>query len=161
MRDRARAAILLVAACGVLAGCERRPEQKETPLPLPQGTAKRPVGMAALTANPSAPEPFAQADVAAYFASHNLPMNIGAKGDFQVINLEFITSAQASQRLQGEPTGLDDNDRVGFATLTGKFIFSGPSNTKPAAFASAYALFDAKTGNLLMDGTLESGEPRR
>jgi hypothetical protein len=75
-----------------------------------------------------------------------------------VADLEFLTAKQASDRLAGEPTGLNDNDRVGFATLTGKFIFSGPSNTKPATFSSAYALFDAATGNLLMDGTLESGK---
>jgi hypothetical protein len=118
----------------------------------------RPTGFAALKANSTAPEPFTKTDVVAYFSAHNLPMNAGAKNDFQVDSLEFLTSKQASDRLAGEPTGLNDNDRVGFATLTGKFIFSGPPNTKPATFARAYALFDATTGNLLMDGTLEGAK---
>ncbi len=160
---RAITAILVAGTIGLLAGCGRHEEQKETPLPLPQGTPKRPTGMPALTVSPGAPEPFTKSDVASYFAAHNLPLNAGAKSDFEVANLEFLTARQASERLSGEPTGLNDNDRVGFATLTGKFIFSGPSNTKPATFSSAYALFDAATGNLLMDGTLESGkgdEPR-
>ncbi|MGA2636271.1 hypothetical protein [Methylocella sp.] len=155
---RAITAILVAGTVGLLAGCGRHEEQKETPLPLPQGTPKRPTGLPGLTVNPGAPEPFTKSDVAAYFATHNLPLNAGAKGDFTVANLEFLTAKQASDRLAGEPTGLNDNDRVGFATLTGKFIFSGPSNTKPATFSSAYALFDAATGNLLMDGTLESGK---
>jgi hypothetical protein len=158
MRRIARAAFIFAATTGLLAGCGRHEEQKEKPLPLPQGTPQRPVGMKALPVDPSAPEPFAKSDVAAWLAAHNLPMNAGAKGDFAVANLEFITAKEASGRLAGEPIGLGDNDRVGFATLTGTFVFSGPPHTKPATFSSAYALFDAKTGNLLMDGTLESGK---
>ncbi len=158
MHRNARAAILFAAAMALLAGCGRRPEQKETPLPLPQGTPNRPVGMKALSVNPGAAEPFSKADVAAWLAAHNLPLNAGAKTDFTVANLEFLTAKQASDRLAGEPTGLPDNDRVGFATLTGTFVFSGPPHTKPATFASAYALFDAASGNLLMDGSLESGK---
>jgi hypothetical protein len=156
MRHSAFTAILLAGTIGLLAGCGRHPEQKETALALPQGTSMRPTGITALKVNLGAADPFTKSDVANYFAVHNLPMNGGAMGDFQVANLEFLTSKQASDRLAGEPTGLGDNDRVGFATLTGKFIFSGPPKAKNAAFSSAYALFDATTGNLLMNGTLES-----
>lgn len=164
MRLAAFTVILCAGIIPLIAGCNRHPEQKETALHLPQGTPKRPHGFAALKVDANAPEPFTQSDVVTYFASHNLPMNAGAKGDFQVAKLEFLTSKQASERLAGEPTGLGDNDRVGFVTLTGKFAFTGPPKSKVATFRSAYALFDATTGNLLMDGSLEStdgNEPNR
>jgi hypothetical protein len=148
-------AIVVAGTLGLLAGCDRHPKQEAKALQLPQGTPKRPVGFSALKVNPGAAEPFTKNDVAGYFAEHNLPRNRGAKTYIQVADLEFITSKQASERLAGEPTGLDDSHQVGFATLTGTFVFSGPPNAKPATFAKAYALFDAETGNLLMDGTLD------
>jgi hypothetical protein len=149
-------AILVTGIVGLLAGCDRHPKQEEKALQLPQGTPKRPIGFSALKVTPGAPEPFTKSDVANYFAEHNLPLNRGPKTDFQVADLEFLTSKQASDRLAGEQTGLEDDHPVGFATLTGKFVFSGPPNAKTATFSKAYALFDATTGNLLMDGTLES-----
>jgi hypothetical protein len=154
----AAAAILLAAAVGGLAFCDRHPtKQQKIAMPLPQGTPMHPQGIPALKVKPG-PEPFTQADVAAYLAIHNLPLNGADASQLHVASLEFITSAQARDRLQGESTGLDDNESVGFVTLTGTFIFSGPRGTKTATFSRAYAIFIAATGSLIMDGTLDEGK---
>ena len=164
MRCAVFSAVLVAGAAGLLGGCHERPvPQKGIALQLPQGTPMRPHGFAAIKATPGAPSPFTKDDVASYFTGHNLPMNSGKQSQFQVVSLEFLTSKQVSERLRGVSTGLPDGDLVGFATLSGTFIFTGPAKTKPATFSSAYAAFDGVTGNLLMDGTLESRkieEPR-
>jgi len=158
MRIQVLAAILFAAAVGALVSCNGHPPtQQKIAMPLPQGTPMRPHGIPALKVRPG-PEPFTQADVAAYFAVHNLPLNGADPTQLHVANLEFITSAQVRDRLQGESTGLDDGKRVGFVTLTGTFIFSGPKGTKTASFSRAYAIFIASTGSLIMDGTLDEGK---
>jgi len=161
MRNAAFTAVILAgiaATTGALTGCRNRAEQEKIALPLPQGTPKRPQGMTALTVNPNAPEPFTKNDVTNYFATHGLPRLSPTPGQFQVDKLEFLTSKQVSDRLQGVSTGLADNDRIGFATLVGTFIVSSPKSAKSGTYVSAYAAFDAASGNLLMEGTLESGK---
>lgn len=146
--------LFLIGALGLVAGCHRRHyEEGKIALKAPQGTPKRPQGSPALTVKAGAAQPFTQQDVVDYFKTHNLPKNGGDLSQFQVSSLEFLTSKEVSQRLQGEPTGLDDNDRIGFVTLTGQFVFTGPPGSS-ARFNRAYAAFDATTGNLLMIGTL-------
>ena len=161
MRMISYPALLLAATTCFLSGCSgcfhNPQEQQPVAMTLPQGTPKHPHGIAALTVKPG-PQPFTQADVATYFSTHNLPLSGGDASQIHVANLEFITAKQAQDRLQGEPTGLDDNEQVGFVTLTGTFVFSGPRNVKPATFNSAYAIFSASTGSLIMDGTLDSGK---
>src|SRR5262249_34166538 len=155
MRRSLAKRLLLLGILGLLAGCstfcKHRGVEKGR-LPLPTGTPKRPVGLTALAAKPGA-TPFSKDDVAAYFKAHNLPKNLGLTDQFQVDSLEFVTSGEVKQRLQGESTGLKDEERVGFATLSGTFIFTGPPG-RSATFRRAYAVFDAGTGNLLMIGSL-------
>jgi hypothetical protein len=161
MHRKSVSLLLLLGGLGLVAGCHRRPHDEEKiAMKLPQGTPKRPQGSAALTVNSGAAQPFTQQDVVNYFKTHNVPKNGGDLSQFQVSSLEFLTSKEVSARLQGEPTGLDDNDKIGFVTLTGQFVFTGPSGP-PARFNQAYAAFDATTGNLLMIGTLgdQQGEP--
>ncbi len=136
-------------------------EQKKMALPLPKGTPKRPQGMTALTVK-SGGEPFAKDDVVAYFKTHNFPKNFGATTEFQVDTFEFLSSKAVSERLQGVQTGLDDNARVAFVTLTGRFVFTGPPQPqrKATIFNRAYAVFDATNGNLLMVGTLDENKKR-
>src|SRR3954463_14013154 len=104
---------------------------RDVVLNLPTGTPKRPQGAESLTVRPGAAEPFTKADVEAYFKARNIPKNAGSPDQFLVDSLEFITSKEVTQRLQGASTGLDDADRVGFATLSGTFIFTGPKG-RPA-----------------------------
>jgi hypothetical protein len=160
MRRTLHTSLLLFAGLGLLAGCHHEGDdghggQKKIALNPPSGPAKRPQGTAALTVK-FGPQPFTKADVVTYFQSHNLPKNSGSLSQLHVDSLEFLTSKEVNARLQGVSTGLADADRIGFATLTGTFIFTGPGKGKPAKFNRAYAAFDAASGNLLMVGTLES-----
>lgn len=150
--------ILALLALLALAYChfkEGPSEQKKIALPLPKGTPNRPQGTPALTVKTGAVQPFAKEDVATYFQTHNLPMNMGARGDIQVESIEYLTNKEVTERLSGASPGLADNDRVGFTVLAGTFIFSGPPGSKLAKFSRAYAVFSAQTGNLLMVGTLD------
>jgi hypothetical protein len=122
-------------------------------LHLPVGTPKRPQGMAALTVTPGA-TPFSEADVVAYFKTHNLPKNMGSVDQIKVDKVEFLTSGEVTKRLQGASPGIGDDERVAFVTLVGDFIFTGPQ-TKGVTFHRAYAVFDAVSGSLLMIGTLD------
>jgi hypothetical protein len=115
--------------------------------------------MAALTVRAGEP-PFVKDDVVTYFKTHQFPKSVGSPDQMSVENLEFITSAEVSKRLDGASTGLAATDRVAFVTLSGTFVFTGPQ-AKPAQFRRAYAIFDAVTGNLLMVGTLEDTNPPR
>ena len=154
--------LFLLLGFVIAAGCHREhPEGEKIAMKLPQGTPKRPQGSAALTVNPGASQPFSQQDVSDYFKTHNLPKNGGDVAQIQVSSLEFLTAKEVSSRLGGEPTGLDDNERIGFVILTGQFLFTGPPG-QSARFNQAYAAFDAVSGNLLMIGTLsERQEPAK
>jgi len=132
-------------------------EQQKVAMQVPKDPPKRPQGSAALSVKPGA-EPFSKQDVATYFKTHNLPMNATNTSDFTVESLQFMTDKDLTAQLSGASTGLAENDKVGFATLTGLFVFTGPPNAKPARFARSYAVFDAATGNLMMIGTLEQGQ---
>jgi hypothetical protein len=136
-------------------------EQKKLALVPPKGTPLAPVGMKALEVKPG-PEPFTREDVSRYFQTHNLPRNRGSNADIQVEQLEFLSAGEVRSRLQGVLSGLPEDARVGFVTLRGTIIFTGPpsADRKPATFERAYALFSAVTGSLLMVGTLDSATAR-
>lgn len=153
-------ALLVLLLVLVLSQCNRKPVVEKVALPLPAGTPNRPHGMTALAVRPGQAEPFSKEDVAAYVQAHNLPLNRGAAAGLRVEALEFLTSKQVSDRLQGASTGLADTDTVGFATLGGEFIFTGPSPGKSVKFSRGYAVFDTRTGNLMMVGALDQGQPQ-
>lgn len=117
--------------------------------------------MNALRVNAQGAQPFTKNDVVNYFQSHNLPKNQGLSTQFQVETLEFLTNNEVSLRLAGASPGLAPNEKVGFATLRGTFIASGPLGGSGFGFSRAYAVFDTKTGNLLMSGALEQEAPPR
>jgi hypothetical protein len=164
MRCTLFTATLLAATLGSLAGCRQHPVethpagQKPVALQLPQGTPMRPQGLPAIKTTPGSPAPLSKNDVASYFTTHNLPSLSAKTGQVHVVSVEFLTSKQVSDRLQGESTGIPDGDPVAFATLSGTFTVSSPLKTKLATFSSAYAVFDGGTGNLLMAGVMGSGK---
>jgi hypothetical protein len=126
----------------------------------PPGIPNRPQGTPALPVNPQGAQPFTKQDVINYFSTHNLPKNSGSLSQFAVDSLQFLTSKDVTTLLHGVTTGLLDDEVVGFVTLFGNFIFTGPAGTRPVQFARAYAVFDSITGNLLMVGTLpQEGAP--
>lgn len=171
MKRTALTLIILFGALGLLAGCDGchhqsddnsrsgNGEQKRMALAPPKGTPNRPLGMAALTVHGSAAEPFTKADIVEYFKTHNLPKNATTTNDFHVDTLEFITSKEVTARLQGVTTGLTDEERLAFVTLSGTFVFTGPAKSRPATFKRAYAVFVASNGNLLLLGSLDSQRP--
>jgi hypothetical protein len=156
--------VLLLVGLGWLAGCDHHKDHdkhKKIALPIPKEPPKRPQGSPALTVKAGAAEPFSKQDVADYLKTHNLPKNATSTSDFTVDTLEFLTNKEVTTRLNGASPGLPENDKIGFATLKGLFIFTGPRQARSARFTRAYAAFDATTGNLLMIGTLEREEQPR
>jgi hypothetical protein len=153
----------VVCSFVVVAACrpEEAGEQKKMALNLPRAPAKRPQGMSALLVRTGGVQPFSKQDVVNYFKTHNLPMNLSSPAQFNVASLEFLTDKEVSERLQGASPGLAPDERVAFATLQGSFIFTGPPSAKTVRFSRAYAVFDTRTGNLLMIGTLGQPEPPR
>lgn len=154
MRKLFLTVLLSLGIFGALAGCDK---QEKKPLQIPKAPPNRPQGSVALSVKPG-PEPFSKDDVANYFKTHNLPMNATSSSDFTVESLEFLTNKDVTARLNGASPGVNENDRLGFATLRGLFVFTGPPKATPARFRRAYAVFDATNGNLLMIGTLEQAE---
>jgi hypothetical protein len=147
--------VLTLTGCD--SSCARK--QEKIALQMPTGTPKRPQGVAALTVRAGDP-PFTRDDVVAYIKTHRLPKTLGSPDQVAVDNVEFVTSAEVSRRLDGASTGLAATDRVAFVTLSGTFVFTGP-DTRPVQFRRAYVVFDATTGNLLMVGTLDDGNRPR
>jgi hypothetical protein len=124
---------------------------------MPTGTPKRPQGMPGISIKPS-PVPFTKEEVTQFIQTHRLARSIGDISQLQVESLEFLTARDVTARLQGASTGLPDDYRVAFAIIRGPIYFTGPPTSRPIAFDTAYALFDAATGNLLMSGTLEKSK---
>jgi hypothetical protein len=153
--------LILLGGLAWMVGCHHagdHGEGKKIALHIPKKPPKWPQGSAALTVKPGAAEPFSKQDVADYFKTHNLPMNATSTSEFTVESLEFLTDKEVTTRLHGASTGLAENAKIGFATLKGLFIFTGPRQARPVRFTRTYAAFDATTGNLLMIGTLEQEE---
>ena len=66
------------------------------------------------------------ADVETYFQTHNLPKSRSPASQIHVDALEFVTSAELEKRLSGAKIGIAPNASVGFASLSGSFVFTGP-----------------------------------
>lgn len=160
MRRVIIAALLLAACMTILAGCVAAEtgttgngDQNRQKLAAPTGTPLQPKGITALQVRPNEQQPFTVDDVGVYFQTHVLPGAYGTTS-VTVVSLEFITSREVSAHLQGETTGFPDAYVLGFAILAGDFVFSSPPQGQVVYHAKrAYAAFDAKTGNLVMDGT--------
>jgi hypothetical protein len=157
--------LVALAALSGVAGCKRahRPENA-VEMKMPEGTPKRPQGMQALTAKVGA-EPFSKDEVTQFIQTHRLAKSVGDISKLRVESVEFITAREVTLRLQGASTGLPDDQRVAFVVIRGPIYFTGPPRVTrtPVAFDTAYALFDATTGNLLMSGTLTKSkeQPQR
>jgi hypothetical protein len=70
-----------------------------------------------------------------------------------VVRVAFLTSAQVSALLGGESTGVPDDTLLCYVELQGNFTFPSPQGTTQT-FTKGVEVFDAQTGNLLMDGGL-------
>ncbi len=154
MNKKILALTVLTFFSGV-AGCERahRPEGA-VEMKMPQGTPKRPQGVQGLTVK-AGPEPFTKDEVTSFLQTHRLARSIGDISQLKVESVEFTTAKEVTSRLRGASTGLPEDYRVAFVTIRGPIYFTTPlSKKRPVAFDTAYAMFDATSGNLLMSGTL-------
>jgi hypothetical protein len=125
-------------------------------LKVPTEKPNRIEGVKALSVN-AGRIPFTLEDVNDYIRTHRLAKNVGDPSQLQAIDLTFIDAGEVKKRLLGVSTGLPDKQRVGFATISGPIYIAGPPQSKTVHFERGYAIFDSKTGNLLMSGTLSVG----
>ncbi|HEX6817084.1 MAG TPA: hypothetical protein VF120_01820 [Ktedonobacterales bacterium] len=102
---------------------------------------------------------FTAADVTQWINSNQIGVQPAGAARPQVISVDFITAAQASQRMGGESVGVPDSSLVCFAQVRGDFITYGPPSGKHMQGEVAtlhdhdYTLvFDAQTGNILVEG---------
>lgn len=102
---------------------------------------------------------FTAADVIQWGNSHEFGLQPAGAAHPQIVNVDFITAAQASQRMQGESIGVPDSSLVCYAQAQGDFIAYGPPGWKPANGQPNYAIFheytlvfDAQTGDILVEG---------
>jgi|SRR5579884_901008 hypothetical protein len=96
---------------------------------------------------------FTAADVAQYIKTGSSIRTI-SRAVPAITKTEFITAQQASNLLQGESIGRPDNALVCYVELRGPFHVEGPlpQGASNPTLSTAYELFDAQTGNLLMWG---------
>lgn len=124
--------------------------------PIPHGSSGRlPEGVPAI--HPRAAvggngATFTAADVIQWVNANPRLEHAAGNTPMQVVSVEFITAAKASQRLHGEPIGRPDAAIVCYVHVHGDFQAYAPPGYESAshAYHDGYLLFDAQTGNLLM-----------
>ncbi len=95
---------------------------------------------------------FTKGDVVKYIRTHRLMYSSSdLASPIIVTQITFLTSRAVSKRLNGETTGVPDDELLCFAELRGIFNFPDASGSS-VRYAKAYIVFDAITGNLLMEG---------
>jgi hypothetical protein len=100
---------------------------------------------------------FADTDVRQFAENAKLSF-IAENGKHSVKSIEFLSSQEASKKLDGESIGLPDSSLVCLVVLEGSFSVGGPSEhgsseTKSSPVQKyAHIVFDAHTGNILVWG---------
>jgi hypothetical protein len=129
---------------------------------LPTGNGQPITGVAAITPHLPAIPSFTIDDMAAYVRNHPLPDTLAvggtSAGSPTILRNTFLASGEASTLL-GSLTGRPDGALLGFVELQGSFAFTGAVPAPPIVYPYAFVLFDAQTGNLLMDGGLQRTIP--
>lgn len=98
---------------------------------------------------------FTEDDVRAYFATHSfMNIRISCEGSSVVKKVLFMTSTETSALLQGAYVSSLPDKQVCYVELSGDFLFvGGPPPSTVTRLDTVHAVFDAETGNLLMQGT--------
>jgi hypothetical protein len=104
-----------------------------------------------VAAAPGAPS-FTAADVAAYLAKHPHSDADLSKAPPVIASIEFLTTQNLAARLGAAPDRPPEY-LVCLVTLSGDFTVSGPEGGYTSSIG--YQLFDAQTGNLLIEGVGE------
>jgi hypothetical protein len=164
-------ALMLVAvtACGTAGGASTGaagggtitvrptpPPPFQTPGPL--GAPEAGHGVPAIAPTASGVPAFTTDDMSKYGLGHALPGTIGSGGTPSVSRDAFLQS-QDLARLLGGPTGQPDGTLLGYLEEKGDFTFGGPTPDSPLHFPYAFQVFDARSGNLLFWGGLDTPTP--
>ncbi len=141
-------------------GPRGRPLGTEVPHPAadaPHGPAGIPAISRRLAATDAATPAFSADDAKAFIEAHGVAgVRFEPTGPATIQSVEFLTERDVHARF-GEGTGLPDDTLLCLVTVQGTFTVSGPSvpgqAPRTAIAHMAYQVFDAHTGNRLMQGT--------
>jgi len=101
---------------------------------------------------------FTTEELGRFAETHPIPNLVMIDIKTRVIKVDCgQTEKSVSSLLRGKETGLPDGTRLCYVELQGRFAISGPrSVSKPpratSIFNTAFEVFDANTGNLLLSG---------
>ena len=111
-------------------------------------------GTPAITPRSSGTPAFSSSDVRQYVVTHQFSGGpTVAQSSPSIVELEFISSKQAKQQLDGTSPGLPDNALVCFVVMKGPFLLtadSQPSRLHVPTVNTGIEVFDAHTGNQLV-----------
>lgn len=128
--------------------------------PMPASTNHPSLGLPAISprvgAFSASQAAFTHDDVIHYVSTHPIPQTRVVSGSLTVNSVSFLMSQQVSDLLKGESTGVADNTLLCLVEFQGNvaFLNGPPGTTQPLSFSHVYEVFDAHTGNLLMQGGL-------
>lgn len=141
--------ILTLAITTSTSACAHKPTDH-------QATTQPAPGLPAIPTHNNTTPAFSAADVRQFINTHPLPNDLLPTGHVVVTQATFMTSENASHLMAGEPTGLPPQSLVCYTTIAGGFtLHAGPPAATKATkqVPMAVLIFDAATGNLLMDHT--------
>lgn len=148
--------VMSITTIGATAMAQGIPAGTPSPNSAPNVAPSQPVGVPAI--KPHGPQgngaAFTAADVIQWGNGHQIGMQPPGAVRPQIVSVDFITAAQASQRMQGESIGRPDSSLVCYVQAHGDFIEYGPPGWQPEyAILHDYTLvLDAQTGNILVEG---------
>ena len=109
------------------------------------------IGLPAITPRNDCTPSFTEQDVRDYLQRHKVLITAPHAPPTTVTLVQFMTSAEVSQRLHGEDTGLADDAIVCYVELSGEFMpESLPVGVTPHPSSVGFLILDAHSGNILV-----------
>lgn len=109
------------------------------------------IGVPAITPRNNCTPSFTEQDVRAYLQSHQVVGTAPHAPPTTVTLVQFMTSAEVSQRLHGVDTGLADDAIVCYVELSGEFMpYRFPLGVTPHPSSFGRLILDAHSGNILV-----------
>ena len=168
--DLALAVPVIVVGVFIAHQFHQLPVQAQTPAsklklpPLPKGPVSYPSLPAQLPQGAPAIRPakgnLSTDEVQQYLTSHSAPVGIKGLANASISRIDCgQTVGRVSEALPGKTLGLPTDMLVCYVELTGNFSWYGPPTPQAPrgaalTFHTAFRVFDAKTGNLIVIGAL-------
>jgi hypothetical protein len=108
-------------------------------------------GIAVKTTNGPGPN-FTEADVKTFVATYTMTYQTPGSAPLQVVSVEFLTSAAAHQKLNTD-TGRPPEALMCLAYVHGDFTIRSGDGGSSAHATDGWLLFDAVTGNVLIEAS--------